>query len=219
VSRRQKDLEKEKVLETLAILEQTHADATIALNFETPMQLLVATILSAQCTDIRVNKVTDKLFRKYRNASDFAEADLDELQEAIRSSGFFRNKAKNIVAAAREIVDKHGGVVPGTMEALTDLPGVGRKTANVVLGNVFDVPGMVVDTHVRRVSKRLGWTDQDDPVKIENQLCDLLPRAKWARTSHVLIYHGRRFCKAPTPLCTSCPVKNRCPRIGVKRSK
>lgn len=219
MSRKQKDLEKKKVLEILAVLEQTHADATIALNFETPMQLLVATILSAQCTDIRVNKVTEKLFRECRNAADFAEADLGELEEAIRSSGFFRNKAKNIVAAAREIVDKHGGEVPGTMEALTDLPGVGRKTANVVLGNVFNVPGMVVDTHVRRVSKRLGWTDQDDPVKIENQLCDLLPRAKWSQTSHVLIYHGRRFCKAPTPLCTSCPVNNRCPRIGVKRSK
>ncbi|MFO7983269.1 MAG: endonuclease III [Desulfuromonadales bacterium] len=219
MTRNRHQLVKNKALELLHILEKTHPDATIALTFETPMQLLVATILSAQCTDIRVNKVTEKLFRKYRDAADFAAVDVVELQEEIRSAGFFRNKARNIVAAARQIVDKHGGEVPGTMEALTELPGVGRKTANVVLGNAFDVPGMAVDTHVKRVSNRLGWTDQSDPVKIEEQLCELFPRVKWAQASHVLIYHGRRFCKAPTPLCTSCPVQNDCPRIGVKRSR
>jgi len=179
----------------------------------------VATILSAQCTDVRVNLVTRELFRKYPHARAYAEADLAELEQDIRSTGFFRNKAKSLVGCASAIVDRHGGEVPQTMEELTALPGVGRKTANVVLGNAFGVPGMVVDTHVGRVASRLGWTRESDPGKVERDLCRLLPKEKWTHGSHVLIFHGRRICKAPVPLCTSCPVFEFCPRVGVKKAK
>jgi len=203
----------------LALLEQAHPDARIALNFTTPLELLVATILSAQCTDVRVNQVTPALFSRYPDAAAYAKADLAELEEAIRSTGFFRNKAKSLVGCARALLELHGGEVPHSMDELAALPGVGRKTANVVLGNAFGIPGMVVDTHVKRVSTRLGWTRQADPVKIEADLCRLLPKEKWTLASHVLIFHGRRICKASTPLCSSCPVLERCPRVGVKRSK
>jgi len=208
-----------KALEVLVLLETTHADATIALNFSNPLELLVATILSAQCTDVRVNQVTRELFRKYPEARAYAEADLSELEKDIRSTGFYRNKAKNLIGCATVLVERHGGKVPATMEELTALPGVGRKTANVVLGNAFGVPGMVVDTHVKRVATRLGWTRERDPEKIERDLCALLPRQKWSHTAHVLIFHGRRVCKAPTPLCSLCPVLDYCPRLGVKKSK
>jgi endonuclease-3 len=203
----------------LAILEQVHADARIALNFTSPLELLVATILSAQCTDVRVNLVTRDLFRKYSHARAYAEADLDQLEQDIRSTGFFRNKAKSLIGCASVLVERHGGEVPQTMEELTALPGVGRKTANVVLGNAFGVPGMVVDTHIGRVATRLGWTRESDPGKIERDLCRLLPKEKWTQASHVLIFHGRRICKAPVPLCSSCPVFELCPRVGVKKSK
>jgi len=203
----------------LALLEQAHPDARIALNFSTPLELLVATILSAQCTDVRVNQVTPALFRRYPDAAAYAAANPAGLEEEIRSTGFFRNKAKSIIGCAQALVERHGGEVPCTMDELTALPGVGRKTANVVLGNAFDVPGMVVDTHVKRVSTRLGWTRQGDPVKIEADLCRLLPQERWTMASHILIFHGRRICKAPTPHCSSCPVLERCPRMGVKRSK
>ncbi|HXV21233.1 MAG TPA: endonuclease III [Desulfuromonadales bacterium] len=203
----------------LAILEQVHADACIALNFTSPLELLVATILSAQCTDVRVNLVTRDLFRKYPHARAYAEADLDQLEQDIRSTGFFRNKAKSLIGCASALIERHGGEVPQTMEELTALPGVGRKTANVVLGNAFGVPGMVVDTHVGRVATRLGWTRERDPGKIERDLCRLLPKEKWTWASHVLIFHGRRICKAPVPLCSTCPVFELCPRIGVNKSK
>jgi len=210
---------KETALRVLSILEQTHNDAHIALNFSSPFELLVATILSAQCTDVRVNLVTGDLFRKYPDASAFAEAELNALEQDIRSTGFYRNKAKSLIGSASAILERHGGEVPQTMAELTALPGVGRKTANVVLGNAYGIPGMVVDTHVRRVATRLGWTRENDPVKIEHDLCRLLPKGKWTHTSHVLIFHGRRICKAPVPLCSSCPVSDFCPRADVKRSR
>lgn len=211
--------QKQAALQILSVLEQIHDDAHIALEFTSPFELLVATILSAQCTDVRVNLVTRELFRKYPNVKDYADAEPGELEQAIRSTGFYRNKAKNLIACAAAILDRHDGEVPRTMSELTALPGVGRKTANVVLGNAFDIPGMVVDTHVRRVATRLGWTRERDPVKIEYDLCKLLPQDKWCQTSHVLIFHGRRICKAPAPLCSCCPVIDGCPRMGVSRSK
>jgi len=212
--------EKENIpLYVLSLLEKTHADAKIALNYRTPLELLVATILSAQCTDVRVNQVTAELFRKHPDARAYARAELEELEEDIRSTGFFRNKAKSLIGCGSVIVEEYGGEVPRTMAELTRLPGVGRKTANVILGNAFDVPGVVVDTHVKRVSTRLGWTRERDPEKIERDLMELWPREKWTRASHVLIFHGRRLCKAPVPLCSSCPVLAYCPRVGVKKSK
>lgn len=210
---------RQQTLETLARLEKAHGDAAIALHYGNDLELLIATILSAQCTDVRVNLVTESLFRRYHTAVDYAGADLPELESLIRSTGFFRNKAKNIIACGSMLVESHGGKVPESMAELTALPGVGRKTANVVLGNAFGTPGMVVDTHVKRVSFRLGWTRQTDPEKVEQELCRLLPPEVWTSTSHVLIFHGRRFCKAPTPLCSTCPVADLCPKKGVIRSK
>lgn len=208
-----------RALEVLDILNATYPDARIALHFTTPFELLVATVLSAQCTDVRVNMVTPALFRRYPSPSAFASADLGELEEMIRSTGFYRNKAKALIGAATAIIEKHGGEVPRIMEELTALPGVGRKTANVILGNAYGVPGMTVDTHVRRVSFRLGWTSHSDPEKIEKDLASLLPPDRWTHTSHLLIFHGRNLCKAPMPLCSKCPVFHLCPRVGVTRSK
>ena len=210
---------REKSLKVLDILAATHSDAAIALEFSNPLELLVSTILSAQCTDVRVNQVTRDLFRKYPDARAYAEADLSEFENDIRSTGFFRNKARNIIAAARAIVEDHGGEVPSSMEELTALPGVGRKTANVVRGNAFGLPGMVVDTHVKRVSFRLGWTTEKDPEKIERDLMRLIPEEKWTHAGHVLIFHGRRICKAPVPSCSACPVLEYCPRTGVTKSR
>ncbi len=213
------EVTRRQALAVLDILASTYPDARIALNFDNPFELLVATILSAQCTDVQVNKVTPALFRKYPDIQAFAEADGEGLAEDIRSIGFFRGKARNLVAAAQAIVERHGGAVPQTMAELMALAGVGRKTANVVLGNAFGIPGMVVDTHVRRVSGRLGWTRQSEPEKIEQDLVRLLPRQCWIHASHLLIWHGRRLCRAPIPLCASCPVLALCPRLGVTRSK
>ncbi len=210
---------KKQAAALLERLEVLYPDPQCALNFTSPLELLVATILSAQCTDLRVNQVTVDLFRKYPDARAYAEADLGELEEVIRSTGFYRNKARNIIACAAALVDRHGGAVPSTMEELTALAGVGRKTANVVLGNIFDIPGMVVDTHVKRLANRFGWSRQSDPVRIEQDLCRLLPRRKWTATSHLLILHGRALCKAQTPLCSACPVLDLCPRVGVRKSK
>jgi endonuclease-3 len=210
---------KKTALEVLAVLEKIYPDAKTALNFSNPLELLVATILSAQCTDERVNMVTRGLFQKYPDARAYAEADPAELAGDIRSTGFYQNKTKSLIGCAEAIAKQHDGEVPRTMEALTKLPGVGRKTANVVLGNAFGIPGMVVDTHVKRVSVRLGWTGEKDPVKIERDLCALLPQQKWTHASHILIFHGRQICKAPTPFCSSCPVQKFCPRVGVKKSK
>jgi endonuclease-3 len=189
------------VVEALA---SHYPGARCSLDFRTPLELLVATILSAQCTDERVNKVTPALFRKYRTAADYAAADEAAVQEEIRSTGFFRAKARNILGAARAIEERHGGEVPRTMEELTALPGVGRKTANVILGNAFAVPGVVVDTHVQRVSRRLGLTARADPVGIERDLMALVPRPRWTVFSHEVIAHGRAVCRAPKPRCPAC---------------
>lgn len=196
-----------------------YPDAHCALHYTTPWELLVATILSAQCTDVRVNLVTPELFKRFPQPHFLAAAAQAEVEALIRSTGFFRNKAKNLIACAMRIDACHGGVVPGTLDALVALPGVGRKTANVVLGNAFGIPGMVVDTHVGRVSCRLGWTQQTDPVKVERELCQLLPAREWTMCGHVLIAHGRALCKAPTPLCSQCFMVGRCPQVGVKRIK
>jgi endonuclease-3 len=201
----------------VAGLRRAYPEAHCELNFSSPLQLLIATILSAQCTDKRVNIVTPDLFRKYQSAADFAEADPAELERAIQSTGFFRNKARSIRAACRAIVERHGGEVPATMESLIELDGVGRKTANVVLGNAFDIQsGIVVDTHVGRLSVRLGLTREEDPEKIERALMGLVPRDEWALFSHLLIWHGRRRCMARNPDCAHCELQSLCPRIGVK---
>ncbi len=200
-----------------AALDRTYPEAHCELNHADPLQLLIATILSAQCTDKRVNIVTRELFKKYRSASDFANASLAELERAIKSTGFFRNKAKNIQACCRKLVELHTGKVPRTMEELTQLGGVGRKTANVVLGNVFGINvGVVVDTHVARLSQRLGLTRQKTPEKIELDLMSLVPQKQWTLFSHWLIWHGRRRCDARKPDCANCEIKKLCPRIGVK---
>ena len=201
-----------KVVRTLAA---DYADARCALNHSTALELLVATILSAQCTDVRVNIVTSSLFRRYRSARDFAESDLAELELEIRSTGFYRNKARNIQGAARLLVEKHGGQVPDTMEELLELPGVARKTANVVLGTAFGKStGVVVDTHVGRLSRRLGLTREEDPVKVERDLMALLPRKEWILYSHRLIWHGRKICAARKPKCGECSLAYCCPSAG-----
>jgi len=199
-------------------LQELYPDARCALDFRTPLELLVATILSAQCTDERVNKVTPALFATYPDAAAFAAADPAALEKAIHSTGFFRNKAKSIREASADIVAKHGGQVPRTLEDLTALRGVGRKTANVVLGNAYGVPGVVVDTHVTRLSHRLGLTNETDPVKIEFALMPLVPRELWTLFSHWLILHGRAVCNARKPLCSQCPLAPHCPRLGVTAS-
>lgn len=200
----------------IAGLQAAYPDAHCELNFSNPLQLLVATILSAQCTDKRVNLVTAELFKKYRTAKDFANADLAALEEAIKTTGFFRNKAKNIQACCRALVEKHGGEVPRSMDELFALDGVGRKTANVVLGNAFNINvGVVVDTHVARLSFRLGLTKQTDAVKIEQELMTLVPPAQWTLFSHWLIWHGRRRCYARKPDCDNCEIGKLCPQLGV----
>jgi len=206
-------------LATLNCLETTYPEAHCALVHENPWQLLVATILSAQCTDKRVNQVTPQLFARFPDAASLAAADFEEVEKLIRSTGFFRNKAKNLIGCAAELVRKHNGQVPREMAALVALPGVGRKTANVILGNAYDVPGMVVDTHVGRIARRLGWATARTPEQIEAQLCTLLPAERWTQAAHVLIFHGRQCCRAQTPLCSTCPVLERCPKIGVERHK
>jgi endonuclease-3 len=199
------------------VLHAAYPTAHCELNFSNPLELLVATILSAQCTDKRVNIVTEGLFKKYRSAADFAKAGLAELEQDIKTTGFYRNKSKGIKAAAQSIVDKHGGKVPQTMEELIELGGVGRKTANVVLGNAFNINlGVVVDTHVARLSYRLGLVNESDPVKIEQVLIRLVPREQWTLFSHLLIWHGRRRCFARGPDCGNCEVLKLCPRVGVK---
>jgi endonuclease III len=197
-------------------LAELYPDAECALVHESPLELLIATILSAQCTDVRVNIVTKDLFRRYRTATDFARVPQARLEKAIRSTGFFRNKAKNIKACCQALVEHHGGQVPRDMESLVVLPGVGRKTANVVLGTAFGIPsGVVVDTHVARLCGRLGLTDHKDPVKIEQDLIRDLPPKEWIDFSHRMIQHGRQVCIARKPLCDICGLAEICPRIGV----
>lgn len=208
---------KERTLKIIGGLKRTYPTAHCELNFSSPLELLIATILSAQCTDVRVNVVTKKLFQKYRSAKDFADADIPELESDVRSTGFYKNKARNIQSACRTILEKHGGEVPRKMEQLIELDGVGRKTANVVLSNVFNINvGVVVDTHVARLSFRLGLTSQASPEKIENDLMQLVPQNDRRLFSHLLIWHGRRRCFARKPDCANCEVLMLCPRIGVK---
>jgi endonuclease III len=201
-----------RVAAILPILKETYPSARCSLRHRTPLELLVATILSAQCTDQRVNLVTRTLFKTYRKAADYASASQEQLERAIQSTGFFRNKARSIRGMAQALAEKHGGKVPDTMEELTALPGVGRKTANVVLGNVMGKNlGIVVDTHVGRVSQRLGLSSHRDPVKIEQDLMQLIPQEDWTLWSHLLIYHGRAICMARNPKCESCPLLPHCP--------
>jgi endonuclease-3 len=198
--------------EVVKRLHQLYPDAHCELNYRTPYELLVATILSAQCTDARVNMVTPVLFARFPTASALADADPAELEDIIRSTGFFRNKTRSLLVMAQALVESHGGQVPATMEALRVLPGVGRKTANVVLGNAFDInEGITVDTHVARLSGLLGFTQEVDPLKIEQDLMQLVPRRQWTLFSHLLIWHGRRVCIARRPKCAACVLSDICP--------
>lgn len=200
----------------VAGLHRLYPDADCELDWRNPLELLIATILSAQSTDVRVNEVGKTLFDKYTSAADFAEADPEEFQEDIRSTGFFRQKAKNVMAAARLLVDEHGGRVPRDLDALVQLPGVARKTANVVLGTAFGIPsGFVVDTHVKRLSYRLGLTQQTNAAKIETDLMAKIPRDEWIFAGHAIIWHGRRVCAARKPACNVCTLHEDCPRNGV----
>jgi endonuclease-3 len=196
------------------VLAELYPDADCALHFKNALQLLVATILAAQCTDARVNLITPALFERFRTARDFAEAPPAELEKLIHSTGFFRNKARNIIACCQVLVDQHDGHVPATMDELVQLPGVGRKTANVLLGNVFHVPGIPVDTHVTRLSQRMGLTVHTDPVKIEADLNALLPAEQWTNFGHRMIFHGRQVCHARKPDCAGCKLNPLCPKLG-----
>jgi endonuclease-3 len=193
------------------ILKKTYPKATIALRFVNPLELLIATILSAQCTDKRVNMVTKDLFKKYTSAADWVKADLKEIESDIRSTGFYRNKALNIKGACTRIVEHYDGKVPDSMEELLTLPGVGRKTANCVLGDAFGIPGITCDTHVIRLSRRLGLSENRDPVKLEFDLADIVPKRSWTAFSHVVITHGRNVCMARKPDCENCPIAKYCP--------
>lgn len=206
---------RKRARDIVRLLAKEYPDAHCALHHDNPLQLLIATILSAQCTDVRVNLVTPALFARYKTAQDFAEADAAELERMIQSTGFFRAKTRSIQACCKELVEKHSGEVPRTMEELNPLPGVGRKTANVILGTAFGVPGITVDTHVRRLSQRMALTEQDDPTKIERDLMELIPAKDWTMFSHRMIFHGRQVCAARKPLCEQCNLKKICPKVGV----
>ena len=197
------------------ILTKRYPNVRCELDFKNPIQLLVATVLSAQCTDKRVNAVTPALFKRYKNASDFAGANLRELQGIIKSTGFYRAKAKNIKGLAIKIVTDYNGKVPDKLEELIKLPGVGRKTANVVLGHAFDTPGITVDTHFGRLSRRFGWTKETDPVKVEFAVQKLIPEREWTNLSQRMIWHGRRICHSRKPACGACPIAELCPSFGI----
>ncbi len=201
-----------RIARELAVL---HPDAHCELDFTSPLELAVATILSAQCTDKRVNEVTPALFRHYRTAADYAAADREELEALIRPTGFFRNKAGSLIGLGAALVDRHGGEVPNRLQDLVLLPGIGRKTANVVLGNAFGVPGLTVDTHFGRLVRRFGWTELEDPVKVEAVVAALLPKADWTMFSHRVIFHGRRVCHARKPACGACGIASLCPSYGL----
>jgi endonuclease III len=196
------------------ILAETYPDAHCELDFSTPLELAVATILSAQSTDAGVNKVTPALFAKYRTAADYAAADRAELEEMIHSTGFFRAKTNSLIGLGQALVERYDGEVPPRLRDLVTLPGIGRKTANVILGNAFGIPGITVDTHFGRLARRFGWTTQDDPVKVEHEVGALFPKRDWTMLSHRLIFHGRRMCHARKPACGVCPVARLCPAYG-----
>ena len=197
------------------LLAVRYPDAHCELDFSNPLQLLVATVMSAQTTDVRVNQVTPELFARYPDALSYAQADRGYLQEILRPTGFFRAKAESLIGIGHALVERFDGEVPGRLEELVTLPGVGRKTANVVLGNAFDTAGITVDTHVGRLARRLGWTTEEDPVKVEADLVQLLERSQWTMASHRLIFHGRRTCHARTPACGACPLVADCPSYGI----
>ncbi len=210
------DDRKQRARKIVRVLAKTYADAVCALNHESPFQLLAATILSAQCTDERVNMVTPELFRRWPTAHELAEAAQADVEEVVRSTGFFRAKAGNLIGMAKGLVDNHDGELPQTLEELIALPGVGRKTANVLLGTAFGIAsGVVVDTHVKRISQLLGLTDSDSPEQIERDLMDMLPEKEWINFSHRLIHHGRQICIARRPKCAECPLLTHCQRIGL----
>jgi endonuclease-3 len=201
-----------KVIRELGVL---HPDARCALDFSTPLELVVATVLSAQCTDERVNKVTPTLFARYRTAADYAAADREELETLIMPTGFFRAKTNSLIGIGSALVERHAGEVPRKLEELVALPGIGRKTANVVLGHAYDIPGITVDTHVGRLARRFGFTTEDDPVKVESDLAELIPRKDWTVMSDRLIFHGRRVCHSRRPACGACGVASLCPSYGL----
>lgn len=204
-----------RMAEILRLLKREYPEARCSLDYESPFQLLVATILSAQCTDERVNQVTPALFARFPDARSAARAKVAEIEKLIRTTGFFRSKAKSIVETAEALVEGHAGEVPADLEALTRLRGVGRKTANVVLGNAFGVPGLVVDTHVGRLCRRMGFTRETDPEKVERHMMDVVLREDWSLFSHLLIHHGRAVCSARKPQCSECTLARFCPKVGV----
>ncbi|WP_084360073.1 endonuclease III [Janibacter anophelis] len=196
-------------------LHERYPYAHCELDFDTPLQLLVATVLSAQTTDVTVNRVTPALFARWPTAADLASADRTEMEEVLRPTGFYRAKTNSVLKLGAAIVEQHAGEVPPRLQDLVKLPGVGRKTANVVLGNAFGIPGITVDTHFGRLARRMGWTDEEDPVKVEHAVGELIPRKDWTMLSHVLIFHGRRTCHARRPACGACPVTKWCPSYGI----
>ncbi len=209
----------QRALEIYARLEETYPDVRCTLNYQNPLQLLIMTILAAQCTDARVNIVAQTLFQKYKTPQDFLDVPIEELQEDIRSTGFFRQKAKSIQATCRDLIEHHDGQVPDTMSALLKLRGVGRKTANVLLGECFHTPGVVVDTHCKRLANRLGFTREQDPKKIELVLMKLWPHNTWSRYSHFMVFHGRATCTARAPQCSECILRDLCPFPNTRKGK
>lgn len=212
---RLKESDSRRMGEILRILKRTYPEAQCSLTYKNPFELLVATILSAQCTDARVNQVTPTLFAKFGSPGEMAQASLNEIEKMIQSTGFFRSKALSILETSKAIVEEHGGKVPRTLEELTHLRGVGRKTANVVLGNAYGIPGLVVDTHVGRLSRRMGFTKQSDPVKVEHEMMKVVPQEDWTDFGHLMISHGREVCTARRANCEECPIARLCPKIGV----
>jgi len=206
---------KKRAVALYRALSKLYPNVRCELNFKSPLQLLVATVLSAQCTDKRVNAVTPALFKRYKTVEDFAGANLRELQALVKSTGFYRAKAKNIKGLATKILKDYGGNVPNKLEDLVKLPGVGRKTANVVLGHAFDTPGITVDTHFGRLSRRFGWTKETDPVKVEFEVMELIPSKEWTNLSQRMIWHGRRVCHSRKPACAACPISSHCPSFGM----
>jgi endonuclease III len=208
---------RKRMAEILRILKRTYPEAQCSLVHGNPYQLLMATILSAQCTDERVNLVTPALFNRFPTPKAMAEGDLSEIEDLIRSTGFYKNKAKSLKECSASLVAQHSGKVPQTLDELTKLRGVGRKTANVILGVAYGVPGLVVDTHVGRLSRRMGFTKSTDPVKVEHEMMEIVPREDWTLYAHLMIDHGRAICTARKALCEECPVNRYCPKIGVSR--
>jgi len=208
-------MNKKKVAAIFARLKSLNPKPTTELEYSTPFELLVATILSAQTTDVRVNMVTPTVFAKYRTAEDYASADRTELETIIQSTGFYRAKTMSLIKLGQALCDRFGGEVPNRLKDLVTLPGVGRKTANVVLGNAFGVPGITVDTHFGRLARRFGWTSSDDPVKVEHEVGSLIPKSEWTMLSHRLIWHGRRICHSRRPACGACPIAALCPSYGL----